>query len=122
MLETLLLLVAMQIPPVKNPRHVILMCDDSQNVTLTCADAKQVTSYELDILRPDLTVVQTLTVPAVPPDASNQIDLPVNVQPTAFGSYTFVARAVAGSIKTSNSPNSDPWERAPGPPSKPVVK
>lgn len=118
----LVLAVAAQVPPVKNPRTVIIPCDDTSTTNLTCADAKQVTSYEVDIVRTDGSVLQTLNVPAVPPNASNEVRLAVNVQPTAFGTYTFVVRAIAAGVETDNSPASDPWTRAPGTPGKPLVQ
>ena len=36
--------------------------------------------------------------------------------------YRFVARAVAGAIKSDNSAPSAEWERAPGPPSRLIVR
>lgn len=108
---------------VKNPRTVVVTCDSGATpTTLSCEDAKQVTAYEVDFLRSDGTLLRTIVIPAVPPDATNQMALAMNVQPFEFGTYTVAVRAVAGTVKTADSPPSDPWDRSPGTPSKPIVK
>jgi hypothetical protein len=99
---------------VKNPTQV----------EFTSPDHALLSAYEVDIVRADSTVAQTLTIAAsmgvVQPNGN--IRLMLNVQPIAFGQYTIVVRAVAGTLESDNSPASDPWERVPGAPSKPVVK
>lgn len=105
-----------QTPPVKNPRGVQFTSVDHNNASTT--------GYELDIKAEATgTVIQTLAVTKantiVLPNGDIQIN--VNVQPIAFGDYRFVARTVAGTIKSADSVPSDVWTRAPGAPGKPVV-
>lgn len=104
-----------QTPPVKNPTGLAFTSPDHSNPA--------VSAYEIDFMRQDNTVLQTVTVPKAQTtlNAAQEVVVTVNVQPVAFGFYTFVARTIAGTAKSLNSPNSDPWERAPGAPSKPRV-
>lgn len=83
------------------------------------ADAAAVTGYELDIIKADGSLSQTLSFPAQVPDAAGDVTLTLNLQPVAFGTYTAVVRNVYNAVKSINSNVSDPWERAPGQPSKP---
>lgn len=105
-----------QTPPVKNPTAIQFTSAD-HNLTA-------VTGYEVDIVRSDAVVLQTLQVAKTStttlPDGS--IRVPLNVQPIAFGTYTVVVRTVAGAIKSDSSVPSDPWERVPGRPGKPTVQ
>jgi hypothetical protein len=104
-----------QTPPVKNPTAV----------TFTSVDHAALTGYEVDFVRAsDGTVIQTLTVAkaATTVLTNGDVRISYNVQPVAFGTYTLRVRAVAGALSSSNSPNSDPWERVPGAPSKGVVQ
>jgi hypothetical protein len=86
------------------------------------ADHAAVTSYEVDILRPDNTVLQTINIgkPAV---VNNVATAPVNVQPVAFGTgYSFRIRAIVGTATSDYTVSLNKFERAPGAPSKLVAK
>jgi hypothetical protein len=109
MLGELLMLAALvqtrEVP--KNPTEVIF----------TCADHDRDDQHELDIIRSsDGTVLQTILLGDPPADAAGLITAAINVQPIAFGTYTAVARAVAGGVKSENSDPSNAWERVPGKP------
>lgn len=116
MIGSLLLLAALGVqtpaPVVKNPT----------TIAFQCADHARDDQHEVDIVTSAGVVVQTLLVGDPPADANGDVVVTVNVQPVAFGSYTFVARAVAATLKSANSTPSDVWERAPGAPSKPIAK
>lgn len=100
---------------VKNPTAITFTSVDHTHA--------EVTGYEVDIVRAGV-VVQTLNVAksATTVLPNGDIRVAVNVQPISFGTYTFVARTVAGAVKSVNSTPSDTWERAPGAPSKPGVQ
>ena len=100
-------------PPVSNP--VALEFEFS--------DWAQATGYQVDIIDAEtLAVKQTLRFNAQPAVAgTNTLHLPVNVQPVAHGLYAFVARAVLPDSVSPSSEPSDPWQRLPGPPGKPVA-
>jgi hypothetical protein len=98
--------------------------DNPSAVSFTVsADHALVSSYELDILRPDSTVLQTLNLGKPTPDAAGTATAPINVQPVAFGNgYSVRLRALAGTA-TSASVNSDnKFNRRPGGPSKVEIK
>jgi len=99
-------------PIVKNPTAVVF----------TCADHARDDQHEIDIVNSSGVVVQTMLVGDPPADANGDVVVTINVQPIAFGSYTFVARAVAAAVKSANSTPSDVWDRVPGAPSKPIAK
>lgn len=99
--------------PIRNPSAVAFLCPDHA----------QDTEHEIDIVRvSDAQVVATLLGGDPPLNAQNEVVVPINVQPIAFGQYQFVARAVAGTVKSANSVPSDIWERTPGAPSKPEAR
>jgi len=91
-----------------------------------------VTGYELDLkvcTAPGVcgTVIQTITIPkssvtVVTGTSPVVYHASINVQPITFGSYVGVMRTVAGTVKSADSVPSDPFNRAPGPPSKPTFK
>lgn len=93
-------------------------------VTFTAsADHASVDSYELDILRPDGTVLQTLNIGKPTPDATNTCTAPVNVQPVAFASgYSMRIRAKAGTAYSDYAASENKFNRVPGAPSKLVSK
>jgi cellulase/cellobiase CelA1 len=79
----------------------------------------------MDILRPDGTVLQTISLgKPVPAATTNLITASLNVQPIAFGvGYSVRVRAVAAGPSVSEWTNSlNKFDRAPGPPSNAVVK
>ena len=101
--------------PVKNPTVLTFTSPDHDNTL--------VTGYELDIVNSTtLAVVQTLNVPksSTTKLPNGDIRIGLNVQPVNFGSYKIIARTVTATVKSDNSVPSDTWERAPGPPSKPI--
>jgi hypothetical protein len=93
-------------------------------VTFTAsADHASVDSYELDILRPDGTVLQTLNIGKPAPDATNTCTAPINVQPIAFAAgYTVRLRAKAGTAVSDYTVSVNKFNRVPGPPTKVTVK
>jgi len=105
---------AAQTPDVNNPSAV----------TFTpSTDHATVDSYELDILRPDATVLQTLNLGKPVPDATNTCTAPVNVQPIAFGSgYSMRIRAKAGTAASDYALSLNKFNRVPGPPTKLIAK
>jgi len=100
-------------PPLRNP----------SGLCFTSADHANVTAYEIDIVKiTDGTVLQTMIVQkSATTMVGTEVRVDVNVQPVAFGTYTFRARAVVATVKSIDSVPSDPWDRAPGQPSKPKV-
>lgn len=96
--------------PTKNP----------SGLAFTSVDHALVTAYEIDIVRvTDSTAIQTITISNAPviPLQAGEVIVAINVQPVAFGDYHFVARALAGTMKSDNSSPSAVWQRAPGKPS-----
>jgi hypothetical protein len=86
------------------------------------ADHALVSAYELDILRPDGTVLQTINL-GKPAPVSNVCTAPVNVQPVAFGKdYSVRVRALAGTAASDYVLSTNKFERAPGAPSKLNIK
>jgi hypothetical protein len=104
-----------QLPPdVNNPSAVQFTAS---------ADHASVDSYELDILRPDGTVLQTLNLGKPTPDATNTCTAPMNVQPIAFASgYTVRVRAKAGTAVSDYAVSLNKFNRVPGSPTKVLVK
>jgi len=103
--------------PVKNPTAIWFNSADH--------DLAAVTGYEVDFLNATTSaVVQTVSVAkaSTTKQADGSIRVTMNVQPVAFGTYRFVARTVAGAIKSDNSLATEVWERSPGAPSKPTVQ
>jgi len=100
-------------PPVGNPSAV----------EFEFLDWAQATGYQVDIIdTTTLVVKQTLRFDAQPPQTGTvTLHYPVNVQPVAHGLYAFVARAVLPTGVSPDSVPSDPWQRLPGPPGKPVA-
>lgn len=100
-------------PSVKNPSAVTFE---------PSVDHATIDGYELDIMRPDGTVLQTINLgkPAV---VTNLCTAAVNVQPIAFGKdYWMRARAVAGTSTSPYANSLNPFERAPGGPTKVIAK
>lgn len=113
MIELLLTLTLLQVPAVKNPTAVTFQCS---------VDHDQASGYELDILRvSDGALMAKLALGLPPKDAQGNCRAVINVMPYAFGVYQFRARTVAAGAFSYDSPVSDTWERAPGPPGKPVA-
>lgn len=87
-------------------------------------DHAQITSYQIGYFLPGATdPVQTASLGKPAPDASNVCTVTLNVMPLTFGAnYTAKVKAVAGTAESDWSDASNPFDRAPGKPSKPVVK
>lgn len=85
-------------------------------------DHAVIDGYELDILRPDGTVLQTLNL-GKPPVVNNLCTAPINVQPVAFEyGYSMRARAKAGAVVSPDVPSLNKFDRVPGGPSKLIGK
>lgn len=93
-------------------------------VTFTASpDHPSIDGYELDILRPDGTVLQTLNLGKPTPDATNTVTAPINVQPIAFASgYSVRVRAKAGTAVSDYTVSLNKFNRVPGAPTKVTVK
>jgi hypothetical protein len=98
--------------------------NNPSGVTFTAsADHATVDSYELDILRPDNSVLQTLNLGKPTPDATQTCTAPLNVQPVAFGNgYSVQVRAKAGTAVSANALSLNKFDRVPGAPSKVIAK
>jgi hypothetical protein len=98
--------------------------NNPSGVTFTAsADHATVDSYELDILRPDATVLQTLNLGKPTPDSTQTCTAPLNVQPIAFGAgYSLQLRAKAGTAVSANALSVNKFNRVPGAPSKVIAK
>ena len=98
--------------------------DNPSGVQWTASvDHATITSYELDILRPDSTVLQTINAGKPAPDASNTCTTSLNVQPVAFAvGYSVRVRAVAGTAFSAYSLSQNKFNRIPGGPSKVIIK
>lgn len=105
---------AAQSPDVNNPSAVQFIAS---------ADHASVDSYELDILRPDGSVLQTLNLGKPTPDTTNTVTAPINVQPIAFASgYSVRVRAKAGTAVSDYAVSDNKFNRVPGAPSKLIIK
>lgn len=116
LLLTLALLTPMQtpVPDVNNPSAVTFTAS---------ADQASIDSYELDILRPDGSVLQTLNIGKPTPDATSTCLATVNVQPIAFAAgYSMRVRAKAGTAYSDYAISQNKFNRVPGGPTKVVIK
>jgi hypothetical protein len=103
-----------QTPDVNNPSAVQFT---------PSADHSLIDSYELDILRPDGTILQTLNVGKPVPDATNTCTAPINVQPVAFAvGYSVRLRAKAGTAVSEYAISENKFNRVPGGPAKIILK
>lgn len=88
------------------------------------ADHATVDSYEVDIVRADGTLVQTLNVgkPAVSA-TDGSCTAAVNVQPVAFSvGYSMRIRAKAGTAVSADTVSLNKFNRVPGGPAKLLIK
>lgn len=101
---------------VKNPSAVTFIADP---------DHALLDGYELDIMKPDgVTVVQTLNLgkPTCAP-TTNLCTVALSVQPVAFGTgYSVRVRSKAGTATSDYVISENKFNRAPGGPSKVVLK
>jgi hypothetical protein len=102
-----------QEPQVKNPSAVEFT---------PSIDHAVVTAYELDILRPDGSVLQTINLGKTEP-VDGVVKAALNVQPVAFGrDYSVRVRALVGTAASDYEVSVNKFERAPGGPSKITIK
>ena len=95
----------------------------SQVLFTPSVDHALIDSYELDILRPDGTVLQTLNLGKPAPDATNTCAANINVQPVAFNTgYSVRLRAKAGTAYSVYTASLNKFNRVPGGPSKLIIK
>lgn len=88
-------------------------------------DHAQLDRYDIEILRPDGSVLQTINAGKPVPDATNTCTVPLNVQPVSFGTgYSVRVRSVAGTAKSGDTEglSQNKFNRVPGGPTKAVVK
>jgi hypothetical protein len=112
-IEALLAAALLQGATVKNPTMLEFECPDH------ALDDQ----HEFDIVRvSDGAVIQTLQLGDPAADATGLVRVSINVQPIAFGEYVGRVRAVAGTLKSGNSADSNRWERVPGAPSRVAAK
>ena len=103
-IAVLMITLAPQIIPVKNPRGVAFTCPDHDTDTV----------HEIAIVREsDGVTIQTIQG-GDPPLSGTEVVVLFNVQPVAFGRYRFKVRAGDGTLWSDWSEPSDLWERAPG--------
>lgn len=102
-------------PDVDNP-SAVAWCPSADHALLD--------SYELDILRPDATVLQTLNLgKPVISTTDGSCTAPINVQPIAFSNgYTARVRAKAGTAVSVDAPSINKFNRRPGGPAKLLIK
>ena len=88
------------------------------------ADHASITKYTIGYFLPGaVDPVTTSDLGKPTPDASNTCTVTLNVMPLTFAAnYTAKVKAIAGTAESVWSEASNPFERAPGPPSKPAVK
>jgi hypothetical protein len=104
-------------PPPVNPTRVEFVCPDHD------ADDQ----HELKVIRIEGTnkvVITTLLLgdPPYSDPATQTVEAVLNVQPIAFGQYVATVNAIAGGIKSPDSEESNVFVRAPGGPSKVIVR
>jgi hypothetical protein len=118
-----LMLVLVVLPSVVSAQAVADVKNPSGVEFTPSTDHALVDSYELDILRPDGSVLQTINIGKPAPNAANVCAAPLNVQPVAFGTgYSVRVRAKAGTSASDYAVSVNKFERAPGGPAKVVAK
>ena len=123
-MKTLLALCLFALLPVRASAQAIADVNNPSKIEFTVStDHDRVTNYELDILRPDGSVLQTLNLGKPTPDANGLVDVPLNVQPVTFGKgYSVQVRAIANGALSDNAPSVNKFNRVPGSSSKVVAK
>lgn len=116
-LLTLLALVALAAPAAAQTGIV-----NPSALTFTSPDHALISAYEVDVVTAAGVVLSTIVTGRGTQAASGDVTIPLNLQPIAFGVYTFRVRAVAVTVRSKDSPTSDAWTRAPGAPSKPIAQ
>lgn len=110
--------------PIVIEMQVVADVDNPSAVEWTAsADHALLDSYEMDILRPDGTVLQTINAGKPAPDATSTCRATLNVQPIAFASgYQIRVRAKAGTAFSSYTAAQNKFNRVPGGPTKVIIK
>lgn len=88
-------------------------------------DHAAATSYTIGYFLPGATdPVQTASIGKPTPNASNVCSATINVMPLTFGiDYTAkIKTIISAGVESSWSEPSNPFDRVPGPPGKPVAK
>ncbi len=98
--------------------QVVPDVDNPSAVTFTpSVDHALIDSYELDIVRPDGSVLQTINL-GKPTPVANVITASINVQPVAFAvGYTTRVRTKAGTAVSTDAISVNKFNRRPGGPS-----
>ena len=93
-------------------------------VTFTAsADHATVTGYSLGFFATGATTpTQEVTLGKGTPDAQQTITAAIDSKPLGFGTYTARVRAVAGSLSSPWSADSNPFSRVPVTPGVPAVR
>lgn len=106
--------------PLAAAMQVVADVDNPTGVSFTpSTDHALIDSYELDILRPDGSVLQVLNIGKPAPDATNTCTASINVQPIAFGTgYAMRLRARAGTAVSPDTASENRFNRVPGPPGR----
>jgi hypothetical protein len=127
MRNLLLLAVVLLCLPVLATAQTASVTNPSAVVFEPSPDHAVVDAYELDILRADGSVLQTINLgKPVVNTTTNECTVPLNVQPVTFGKgYTVRVRVVVlanGPVYSDYVVSSNAFERAPGKPAKLSVK
>jgi hypothetical protein len=123
MLTTLLLSAALMQTPavVKNPTIA----------EFTCPDHDVDTQHELKVIRIEGTnkvIITTILLgdPAYKDPATKLVSAGINLQPIAFGDYIATVNVVVptatGVLRSDDSFESNPFQRAPGAPARVIIK
>lgn len=110
-MELAMAVVLQTAPLVRNPRYAVFECPDHALDT----------NHDIQILKPDGSVLTTLTDVGDPDAVGGTVTVQFSVQPIAFGQYRARVRAKAGALVGDWSEPSDVWERAPEQTGKPGV-
>ena len=88
------------------------------------ADHAQLTGYVIGYFLPGAGApVQSADLGLPTPDATQTCTVTINTQPVPFGmGYVARVKAIAAGAESDWSEVSNPFDRKPGPPGKPVVK
>lgn len=98
--------------------------DNPSAVTWTASpDHTLLDGYDVNILRSDGSILQTLNAAKPTPDSSNTCTFALNVQPIAFGKgYSITVSARAGTATSASAASLNKFNRVPGGPTKVIIK
>jgi hypothetical protein len=91
---------------------------------IVSADHAQLSKYVIGYFAAGATApVMEADLPLGTPDANQQVTQPINARPLAFGAaYVVKVRAVAGTMSSEWSNDSNPFDRVPMPPASVLVR